>query len=149
MKGRTQDALYAEWQSLFFDPVNVDIAEFITDVMNIACQLYYLDAAQVMVIKGMLVIKIYNTCLNINAMNDLKEFLIKVFDNPRIKNSYAAAKDGEYSGTAFSMVRNVDTPSVGGPAEIGELISKIDSLELSLHALNNKGPINPEFPPVD
>ena len=48
-----------------------------------------------------------------------------MFDNPRIKNRYAAAKDGESSGTAFSMVRNMDTPSPGATAEMGELISKI------------------------
>ena len=89
---------------------------------------------------------IYNTCLNINALNDLKDFLIKVFDNPRIKNRYAAAKDSEPSGSAFSMVKNVDTPSLRAATEMGELISKIDSIELCLHSLNNKGPINLGFP---
>ena len=52
---------------------------------------------------------------------------------------YAAAKDGESSGTAISMVKNVDTPGLGAAAEMHELISKIDSIEMSLHALNNKG----------
>ena len=97
MKGRTQDVWYAEWQSLSFDPAKDDIEEFMTDVMNIASQLNYPDAAQVMAIKGMLPIKIYKTCLNINALNDLKDFLIKVFENPIIKNRYAAAKDGKSS----------------------------------------------------
>ena len=116
-----------------------------TDVKSIASQLNYPDAAHVMAINGMLPIKIYNTCLNRNALNDLKDFLIKVFDNPRIKNMYAAAKDGESSGTAFSMVKNVDSPSPGAIAEMDELISKIDSIELSLHALNNKAPYKQEF----
>ena len=48
-----------------------------TDVKNIAYWLNYPDAEQVMAIKGMLPIKIYNTCLNINVLNDLKDFLIK------------------------------------------------------------------------
>ena len=74
------------------------------DVKNIASQLNYPNAAWVIVIKGMLLIKIYNTCLNINVLNSLKDFLIKKFDNPRIKNRYTAAKDSESSGTAFSMV---------------------------------------------
>ena len=49
-----------------------------TDVKNIASQLNYPDAAQVMMIKGMLPIKIYNMGLNINAQDDLEDFLIKV-----------------------------------------------------------------------
>ena len=52
MKGRTQDALYAEWQSLSFDMGKDDIEEFMTDIKNIASQLNYPDAVQVMVIKG-------------------------------------------------------------------------------------------------
>ena len=86
VKGRTQDALCAEWPSLSFDPAKDDIEDFMTDVKNIASQLNYPDTAHVMAIKDMLPIKIYNTCLNINALNDLKDFLIKVFDNPQIKN---------------------------------------------------------------
>ena len=31
-------------------------------------------------------------------------------------------------------------------AEMGELISKIDSIELSLHSLSNKGPYKPRVP---
>ena len=93
----------------------------------------------------MLPIQIYVKCQNINALNDLKDFLIKVFDNPRINNRYAAAKDGESSGTTFSMVKNVDTPNLGATAEMGELVSKIDSIELSLHVLNNKGPYKTQF----
>ena len=147
MKGRTQDAFYAKLQNLSFDPRKDDIEEFITDIMNIASQLNYPDAAQVMVIKGMLLIMIYNTCLNINAPSDLKDFLIKVFDNSRIRNRYAAAKDGEPSGSVFSMVKNVDSPNLGTAPEMGELISKIDSIKLSLHSLNNKGPYKPRVSP--
>ena len=133
--------MYAEWQSLSFGPAKDDIEEFITDIKNIASQLNYPDAAQVIAIKGMLPIEIYNTCLNINALHDLKDFLIRDFDNPRIKNMYAAAKDGESSGTAFSMVKNVDTSSLRASAEMGELISKIDSIGLPLHVLNKEGPL--------
>ena len=93
-----------------------------------------------MMIKDMLPIKVYNTCPNINALNDLKDFLIKVFDNPRIKSRYAAAKDSEPSGSAFSMVKNMDTPSPVATIEMAELISITDSIKLSLHSLNNKGP---------
>ena len=37
--------------------------------------------------------------------------------------------------------------SLGAAAEMGELIFKIDSFELSLHSLNNKGPSKPRVPP--
>ena len=45
------------------------------------------------------------------------------------------------------MVKNEDTSSPGAATEMGELISKIDSLELSLHLLNNKGPYKPRVSP--
>ena len=110
VKGRTQDALYAKWQSISFDLGKDDIEEFMTDIKNIPSQLNYPDAAHVMAIKGMLPIKISNTCLHINTLNAMKYFLIKVLDNPRIKNRCYDAKDSEPSGSAFSMVKNVDTP---------------------------------------
>ena len=118
-----------------------------TDIKNILGQLNYPDATQLMVIKGMLPINIYNTCLNINALDDLKDFLIKVFDDPKIKNRYAAAEDSEPSGSAFSMVMNMDIPSCGAADEMGELISKIDLIELPLHTLNNRGPYKPRVSP--
>ena len=147
VNGRTKDALYAKWQSLSLDLGKHDIKEFMTDVKNIASQLNYPDAAQEMAIKGVLSFTIYNTCLHINALNDLKYFLINVFDNPRIKNRYVAAKDGEPSRSTFSMVKNVDTPSLGATPEMGEIVSKIDLIELFLHSLNNKGPYKPRVAP--
>ena len=52
-----------------------------TDVKNLASQLNYPNAAQVMAIKGMLPIKIYNMCLNINAP---KDFLIKAKNKEQV-----------------------------------------------------------------
>ena len=77
VKGSTLDTFYTEWQSLSFDLAKDDIEEFMTDIKNIANQLNYPDADQVMTIKDVLPIEIYNTCLNINALNDLKDFLIQ------------------------------------------------------------------------
>ncbi len=41
LKGKTEDALYAEWQHLAFDPAKDDIEDFINDVQDIANQLGY------------------------------------------------------------------------------------------------------------
>ena len=49
-KGKTQDALYAEWQNLSFNPAKDDIEEFIGYVRQIATQLGYPEAAQIMAI---------------------------------------------------------------------------------------------------
>ena len=68
-----------------FYPPKDNVEDFIGDVRQIATQINYTEAVQVMVIQGSLSIKIYNTCLNIDGFNTLKEFLIKVFDNPRFK----------------------------------------------------------------
>ena len=97
-----------------FDPSQDDIEEFIGDVRRIATQLGYLERAQVMAIKGALPTDIYNTALNIEGLNDLKEYLIKGFENPRVKKTYGQSTSQEARVGAFSMGRFVQdyTPQV-------------------------------------
>ena len=79
LKDKTADALYAEWQFFSFDPVRDDIEEFIGDVIQIATKLGYLERTQVMVIMGALSTVIHNITINIEGLNDLKEYIDKGF----------------------------------------------------------------------
>ena len=88
LKGKTAGALYAEWQNQAFDPTKGDMEEFIGDVMQIATQQGYPERPHIMAIRGALPTDIHNTTLNIDRLQDLKEYLIKVFENPRIKKAY-------------------------------------------------------------
>ena len=72
-------------QNLSLDPAKDDVEDFTRNVRKIVPQLGYPEAAQVMAIKDTLPLEMYNTCLNIDGFNALKEFLIKVFVNPKVK----------------------------------------------------------------
>ncbi len=76
-------------------------------------------------------------------MVELKPFLIRVFDNPRIKKSYGRA-DARAGATAFSMSTEVEQPA---SSEVGKLISKMDSLQLSLHSMKDRRPFKPQVTP--
>ena len=79
-KGRTEDALYSEWQNLKFDPTADDIDEFIYDVKNLAKYLGYPERAQVMAIRDYMPMEVFTMCLSIDNLDDLRAALIKVFD---------------------------------------------------------------------
>ncbi len=143
LKGKTQDALYAEWQHLAFYPAKDDIEDFVTDVQDIATQLGYPDRAQVMAVKGCLPLDVHNSCLNMDTMAELKPFVIRVFDNPRVKKSYGRT-DGKTATSAFSMGETVEQPA---SSEVGKLISKMDSLQLSLYSMKDRRPFKPQVTP--
>ena len=140
LKGKTADALYAEWQNLAFDPTKDDIEEFIGDVIQIATQLGYPEKAQVMAIRGALPTDIHNTTLNIERLNDFKEYLIKVFENPRIKKAYGQSTSQEATVGAFSMGKFVEDYNTQlNLNDMSKLISKMDLLQTSFQTIQNRG----------
>ena len=111
------------------------------DVRQIANQLGYPEEAQVMAIKGTLPIEIYYVCLNIDGFNALKEFLIKVFDNPQLKKSYSQSISKDSFTGAFSMGKDIeDYATPVDSADMSKLISKMDSLEASFQSMQGRGP---------
>ena len=85
VKGRTTEAMYTAWMQLSFDSSKDDIEEFINEVKNLAKRLGYNEQAQVMAIKNHLPLELYHNCLTINNLKDLTHFLVKVYDNPKMK----------------------------------------------------------------
>ena len=141
-KGRTEDALYSEWQNLKFDPTADDIDEFISDVKNLAKYLGHPERAQVMAIRDCMPMEVFTMCLSIDNLDDLRAALIKVFDNPKVKKNYASASGATAAPTAFSMARyqEEDSPPSATSDDVGKLMSKFDSLEYSIRKMSVADP---------
>lgn len=142
-KGKTKDALYAEWQALSFKPSEDDIEEFITDVEHIAKRLSYPEPAIIMAIKNALPMEAFYAAHAIDNLKDLRTFCIKYFDNPRIKKQYTA----QAGNPITSALSAISTPAPKSPrpqsSDIGKLTSKLSNIESSLNSLRTQGPYKP------
>ena len=133
VKGRITKAMYTAWMQLSFDSSKNDIEEFINEVKNLAKRLGYNEQAQVMAIKNHLPLELYHNCLTINELKDLTDFLVKVYDNPKMKEKLGIKdKAPSASGVtthAFSICQSLDTHIVDSSGEIGKLKAEIGELK--------------------
>ena len=125
--------MYTAWMQLSFDSTKDDIEEFINEVKSLAKRLGYNEQAQVMAIKNQLPLELYHNCLTINNLKDLTDFLVKVYDNPKMKERLGIKDQatGAAGGTthAFSMGQSMDTHVVDSSGEIGKLEAGIGELK--------------------
>ena len=141
VKGRTTEAMYTAWMQLSFDSSKDDIEEFINEVKNLAKRLGYNKQAQVMAIKNHLPLELYHNCLTINNLKDLTDFLVKVYDNPKMKEKLGV-KDKALNASgvtmhAFSMGQSLDTHIMDSSGEIGKLKAEIGELKFQMQAVNS------------
>ena len=153
VKGRTTEAMYTAWMQLSFDSSKDDIEEFINEVKNLARRLGYNEQAQVMAIKNHLPLELYHNCLTINDLKDLSNFLVKVYDNPKMKEKLGIKdKATNASGVtthAFSMGQSLDTHIVDSSGEIGKLKAEIGELKFRMQAVNSDPKVKVQkFKPV-
>ena len=118
--------------------------EFIGDVIQTATQVDYPERAQVMAIRGALPTDIHNTTLDIERWNDLKEYLIKVFENHRVKKAYGQNTSQETTVGAFIGGKFVEDHNT--QLNLNDM-SNIHSLQISFQTIQNKGPYKPKFTP--
>ena len=141
VKGRTTEAMYTAWMKLSFDSSKDDIEEFINEVKNLARRLGYNEQAQVMAIKNHLPLELYHNCLTINDLKDLTDFLVKVYDNPKMKEKLGikdkAASASGVTMHAFSMGQSLVTHIVDSSGEIGKLKAEIGELKFRMQAVNS------------
>ena len=141
VKGRTTEAMYTAWMQLSFDSSKDDIEEFINEVKNLAGRLGYNEQAQVMPIKNHLPLELYHNHLTINNLKDLTNFLVKVYDNPKMKEKLGIKdKVASTSGVtthAFSMGQSLDTHIVDSSSEIGKLKAEIGELKFRMQTANS------------
>ena len=141
VKGRTTKAMYTAWMQSSFDSSKDDIEEFINEVKNLTKRLGYNEQAQVMAIKNHLPLELYRNCLTINDLKVLTDFLIKVYDNPKMKEKLGIKdKAQSTSGVtthAFSMGQSLDTHVMDSSGKIGKLKAEIGELKFRMQASNS------------
>ena len=133
LKGKTTEAMYTAWMQLSFDSSKDDIEEFIKKVKNLVKRLGYNEQDQVMAIKNHLPLELYHNCLTIDNLKDLTDFLVKVYDNPKMKGKLGirdkAASASGVTTHAFSMGQSVDTHFMDSSGEISKLKAEIGELK--------------------
>ena len=136
VQGRTPEALYAEWQNLAYDPTKDDIEDFVRDVKKLAEQLGYGDTASLMAVQGALPLDLQNLTVNMNDLETVKKLLIKIFDNPKMKQNYAKKEPTASTSAAgaFSQTTVIGEPHDKGMSyllsRMDELGSKVDRLKI-------------------
>ena len=71
-----------------------------TNVKNLAASLEFNEEAQIIAIKSNMPRDVYGLCMQYNKFDELKKFLIELFENPRMKSavpSITAAAELQHS----------------------------------------------------
>ena len=134
-EGRTTHAAFEAWRNLKFDPVKDDVEEFMTTIKNLASTLAFNEKAQVMAIKSNMPRDIYGLCMQYDKLDELKKFLIKLFENPRMKSAVPSIT-AEVDTSAFSMGEFVNNDVVSATSEdIGKLKNEISALQFKVRRI--------------
>ena len=103
-----------------------------------------------MAIRVALPTDIPNIILNIEGLNDLKAYLIKGFENPRVKKTYGQSTFQEATVGAFSMGKFLkDYTTQVNSNNMSKLISKMDSLQTYFQTIQNRGTYKPKTLPIE
>ena len=131
-ESRTLEAAYDAWKSLSFDPSKDDMEELINTVVELAEKLGYNEDAQVMAIKSVLPRDVYGLCLAMKTTKELKEFLVELFANPRMRDAVSGMSSFSGDTTAFSMGQQVST-SIVNPT-----VADIDKIKNDIEVMQNR-----------
>ena len=134
-EGRTTHAAFEAWRSLKFDPVKDDVEEFMTNVKNLASTLAFNEEAQVMAIKSNMPRDVYGLCMQYGKLDELKKFLIELFENPRMKSAVPSIS-ADADTSAFSMGQFVNNDVISATSDdIGKLKSEISALQFKVRRM--------------
>ena len=154
-EGRMTHAAFEAWKNLKFDPVKDDVEEFMTTIKNLASTLAFNEEAQVMAIKSNMPRDIYGLCMQYSKLDELKKFLIGLFENPRMKSAVPSIT-AEADTSAFSMGEFINNDVVSATSEdIGKLKNEILALQFKVRRMmpsdsrkkSNPKPWKPEVTP--
>ena len=125
-------AAFEAWKNLKFDPVKDDVEEFMTTIKNLASTLAFNEEAQVMAIKSNMPRDIYGLCMQYEKLDELKKFLIELFENPRMKSAVPSIT-AEVETSAFSIGEFVNNDVVSATSDdIGKLKNEILALQFKV-----------------
>ena len=152
-EGRTTHAAFEAWKNLKFDPAKDDVEEFMTTIKNLASTLAFNEEAQVMAIKSNMPRDIYGLCMQYEKLDELKKFLIELFENPRMKSAMPSIT-AEVETSAFSIGEFVNNDVVSATSDdIGKLKNEISALQFKVRRMmpsdsRNKPNLKPWKPEV-
>ena len=115
-EGRMTHTAFEAWKNLKFDPAKDDVEEFMTTIKNLASTLAINDEAQVMAIKSNMPRDIYGLCMQYDKLDELKKFLIELFENPRMKSAVPSIT-AEVDTSAFSIEEFVNNDVVSATSD--------------------------------
>ena len=115
-EGRTTHAAFEAWRNLKFDPAKDEVEEFMTNVKNLAATLEFNEEAQIMAIKSNIPRDVYGLCMQYNRLDELKRFLIELFENPRMKSAVPSITAAAET-SAFSMGEFVNDDVVSATSD--------------------------------
>ena len=134
-EGRTTHAAFEAWKNLKFDPVKDDVEEFMTMIKNLAATLAFNEEAQVMAIKSNMPRDVYGLCMQYQKLDELKKFLIELFENPRMKSAMPLIAT-EVETSAFFMGEFVNNDVVSATSDdIGKLKNEISALQFKVRRM--------------
>ena len=150
--GEDPEALYKEWQNLTYDSAKDDIEDFVWDVKKLAEQLGYGDTAALMAVQDALPLDLQNLTVNMDDLGAIKKLLIKIFDNPKMKQN-----DGKKESTTSTSAAGAfsQTTVIGEPLDKGmsyflsrmdDLGNKVDKLQIR-DQKPQKNPYKPKMTP--
>ena len=125
------------------------------NVKNLAATLEFSEEAQIMAIKSNKPRNMYGLCMQYNKLDDLKKFLIELFENPRMKSAVPSITASAET-SAFSMGEFVNNDMVSATSEdIGKLKNEISTLQYKVRRMTsadtrskpNSKPRKPEVTP--
>ena len=134
-EGRMTHAAFEAWKNLKFDPAKDDVEEFMTTIKNLASTLAFNEEAQVMAIKSNMPKDIYGLCMQYQKLDELKKFLIVLFENPRMKSAMPSIT-AEVETSAFSIGEFVNNDVVSATSDdIGKLKNEISALRFKVRRM--------------
>ena len=106
-----------------------------TTIKNLASTLAFNEEAQVMAIKSNMPRDIYGLCMQYDKLDELKKFLIELFENPRMKSAVPSIT-AEAETSAFSMGEFVNNDVVSATSEdIGKSKNEISVLQFKVRRM--------------
>ena len=134
-EGRMTHAPFKAWKNLKFDPAKDDVEEFMTTIKNLASTLVFNEEAQVMAIKSNMPRDVYGLCMQYQKLDELKKFLIELFENPRMKSAMPSIT-AEVETSAFSIGEFVNNDVVSATSDdIGKLKNEISALQFKVRRM--------------
>ena len=136
-EGRNVHAAFEAWRNLRFDPVKDDVEEFMTNVKSLTTTLEFNQDAQIMAVKSNMPRDIYGLFMQYNELDKVKKFLIKLFENPRMKSEVPSLAPAAET-SAFSMGEYVNNDVVSATYDdIGKLKHEISSLQYKIRRMTS------------